>query len=186
MIGVLVDDEVVAAVPAPIGTDRPVPRSDFKVNATGKPKAMMVAIDSHNRVAIAGSEMFKMAVLKRVVQVKALVVWLVVSVPVIVVHVLRPVHFAVGAMLGLRLRVRLALRRRSGYVSLICARGIRTVGLGPTPLFVLPLVGMTLMRTLSRCRECDNQNECQGKAETCPHSFLLEGPDTFLPNRHGC
>lgn len=147
---------------------------------------MMVAIDSHNRVAIAGSEMFKMAVLKRVVQVKALVVWLVVSVPVIVVHVLRPVHFAVGAMLGLRLRVRLALRRRSGYVSLIGARGIRTVGLGPTPLFVLPLVGMTLMRTLSRCRECDNQNECQGKAETCPHSFLLEGPDTFLPNRHGC
>ena len=34
---------------------------------------MMVAIDSHNRVAIAGPEMFKMTVLKRVVQVKALV-----------------------------------------------------------------------------------------------------------------
>src|SRR6516162_1217163 len=143
---------------------------------------MMVAIDSHNRVAIAGPEMFKMTVLKRVVQVKALVVWLVVSVPVIVVHVLRRVHFAVGAMLGLGLRVRLALRRRSGYVSLICARGIRTVGLGPTRLFVLPFAGMTLIRTLSHCRACDNQNECQGKAETCPHSFLLDGSNTFLPN----
>ena len=73
MIGVLVDNEAVATVPAPIGTDRPVPRSDFKVNATRKSEAMMVAIDSHNRVAIAGPEMFKMTVLKRVVQVKALV-----------------------------------------------------------------------------------------------------------------
>src|SRR5215469_498074 len=27
---------------------------------------------------------------------------------------------------------------------------------------------MTLIRTRSDCRECDNQNECRGKAETCP------------------
>jgi hypothetical protein len=57
-------------------------------------------------------------------------------------------------------------------VSLICARGIRTVGFGPAPLFVLSLAGTA-----------STPNECQGKAETCPHSFLLEGSDTFLPNR---
>ena len=71
-------------------------------------------------------------------------------------------------------------------MSLICARGIRTVGFGPAPLFVLSLAGMTLIQALSGCRERHTQNECQGKAETCPHSFLLEGSDTFLPNRHCC
>ena len=48
----------------------------------------MVPVDAHNVVAIAGPEMFKTTVLKRVIQVKALVVRLVVSVPVIVVHML--------------------------------------------------------------------------------------------------
>lgn len=88
----------------------------------------MVPVDAHNVVAIVGPEMFKTTVLERVFEVKALVVRLVVSVPVIVVHVLRAVYFAVGAMLGFRFGVRLALRRRSGHAPLICPRGIGTVG----------------------------------------------------------
>ena len=158
VVRVLVDHEIIAAVPAPIGADRPVPGRNFKGIAPGKPEAPVVRVDAHNVVAIVGPEMFKTTVLKRVIEVKALVVRLVVSVPVIVVHVLRAVYFAVGAMLGFRLGVLLARRRRSGHASLICPRGIGTVGFGPVlPLFVLPLARMTLIGTLSECRECSNQ-----------------------------
>jgi hypothetical protein len=53
--------------------------------------------------------------------------------------VLRAVYFPVGAVLGFGLGVRLALWRGSGHASLICPRGIGTVGFKPgLPLFVLP------------------------------------------------
>ena len=115
----------------------------------------MVPVDPHNVVAVVGPGMFKTTVLKRAIEVQALVVRLVVSVPVIVVHVLRAVYFAAGAMLGFRLGVRLALWRGSGHASLICPRGIGTVGFRPVlPLFVRPRARMTLVGTLSECREC--------------------------------
>jgi len=69
VIGVLVNDEVIATVPAPIHADRPIPGSNFEIKATREPEAMVVAVDAHNVVAIAGPKMFKAAVLKRVVQV---------------------------------------------------------------------------------------------------------------------
>ena len=101
-----------------------------------------------------------------------------VSVPVIVGQVLGAVYFAVGAMLGLRLRVRLVLRRRNRYVSLICTWGIGTVGLrAALPLFMLSLAGMTLIGRLSEGRESCNQNQGQGKAETCPHSSSPKDPN---------
>ena len=40
MVGVLVYHEVIATVPAPIGTNRPVPRRNFKVETARHPKAM--------------------------------------------------------------------------------------------------------------------------------------------------
>ena len=46
MIGIFVDDKIVAAVPAPVRADGPVPGSDFKGEATGKPESMMVAIEA--------------------------------------------------------------------------------------------------------------------------------------------
>ena len=88
VVRVLADQEVIAAVPAPIGADRPVPGCNFKVIAPGKPEATVVPVDAHNAVAIVGPEMFKTTVLEPVIEVQALVVLLVVSVPVIVVHVL--------------------------------------------------------------------------------------------------
>jgi len=41
VIRVVVNGEVLAAVPAPIGAEAPIPGSHFKIKATGKPEAVM-------------------------------------------------------------------------------------------------------------------------------------------------
>jgi hypothetical protein len=46
VVGVLVNNEIVAAVPTPIGTNRPVPRRHFKVEASGKPESVMIGIEA--------------------------------------------------------------------------------------------------------------------------------------------
>lgn len=131
VIGVLIDGEVVATIPAPLGGASPVPRSDFKVEAAGEPDAMVVTVNASNGVTVVGAKVFKMTVFERMILVKALIVGLVVAVPVIVVDMLRAIDLAVGAMLGLRSGVGVALLRRRRDVRLICAWSTGTVSLRP-------------------------------------------------------
>jgi hypothetical protein len=85
MVGILVNDEiVVVTVPAPVGSDGPVPISDLEVEAARKPETVMVGIKAVNAVTIGRAKVLEAAVLKRVVEVVALVVRAVVAIPVVV------------------------------------------------------------------------------------------------------
>lgn len=52
VIRIFVDYEVIAAVPAPVRAYRPIPRGDFKEEATRQPKAMVISIDADNFIAV--------------------------------------------------------------------------------------------------------------------------------------
>jgi hypothetical protein len=87
MVGVLVYDEIIAAVPAPICTNWPVPGSNFKVKTARQPEAVMIWIEAFNSVTVRGAKMFETAMLERMVNVEALIVRPVVPVPVVLVDV---------------------------------------------------------------------------------------------------
>jgi len=103
MIGIFVDDKIVAAVPAPVRADGPVPGSDFKGEATGKPESMMVAIEAFDAVAKRGTKVFEAAVLEGMIDVEALVVGTVVAVPMVIVDVRSGVDVAGRMAFGFRL-----------------------------------------------------------------------------------
>jgi hypothetical protein len=85
MVGILVNDEiVVVTVPAPVRSDGPVPIGDLEVEAAGEPEAVMVRIEAVNAVTIGRAKVLEVAVLKRMVDVVALVVGAVVAIPVVV------------------------------------------------------------------------------------------------------
>src|SRR6266576_983342 len=81
MVGVLVYDEIIAAVPAPIRTNGPVPGRNFKVEAARQPEAVMLGIEAFNAVTIGRAKVFETAVLESRVNVIALIVRPVVPVP---------------------------------------------------------------------------------------------------------
>src|ERR1700739_2574376 len=137
---------------------------------------MMVTVDANDVVAITGTKMFKMAVLVGMVEMKALVVRLVVAVPVIVIDVLRTIHFAVRTMLGLRPRMHLALLRCGGNMSLICPRSVGAVlFVTVLPLLAGTLAGPSLTRSLGKCGQ---SYQCHGKAANVSPFLLLKGSDT--------
>src|SRR5882724_2026363 len=121
MIGVVVDNEVIAAaIPAPIGSQSPIPRGNFKRKTAGKPEPVMIAIEALDVIAIRRTKMFEVPVLIRVSDGVALVVRAVVAVPVIVVDVRSAVHAAAFAVLDFGFGVRIAMRRGSlGDVPLV-------------------------------------------------------------------
>jgi len=106
MVGVLVYHEVIAAVPAPIGTNRPVPRRNFKVETARHPKAMMLWIEAFNAVTVRWAKVLETSVFKRMVNVIALIVRPVVPVPVVFVDMWQGIdmtsHVALGFGLGMR------------------------------------------------------------------------------------
>jgi hypothetical protein len=91
MVGVFVDDKVIAAVPAPVGADSPVPGRDFEIEAARKPETMMVAIDPDNVVAEARAGMREVTVLEGMVEMESRIAGCFVGVPVIVIDVRRTV-----------------------------------------------------------------------------------------------
>jgi hypothetical protein len=82
VVGILIDHEIIAAVPAPIRAHRPVPWSYFKIETTRQPEAVMIAIEAFDAVAIRWAEMLEASVLERMVSVESLVVRTIVAVPV--------------------------------------------------------------------------------------------------------
>ncbi len=99
MVRVVVNHEVVATIPAPIGAEGPIPGSDFEIEAAGEPEAAMIAVKTDDVVAVRGADVRKMAVFERMVFMVALVGGIVVPVPVIVIHVRGMVGGTVDAML---------------------------------------------------------------------------------------
>jgi hypothetical protein len=125
VVGVFIDDEIVGAIPAPIGADGPVPRSDFKVEAAGKPETVAGGIEALDAVSVRWPKVFETAVFEGMIEVKAPIVRGRVAVPMVVIDMRSGVDMAGGMALGLRLSVRIITfhgRRRN--VTLIGARRI--------------------------------------------------------------
>ena len=97
-VGILIDDEIVGAVPAPIGANRPIPGRDCKGERAGQPEAVMIAIEAFGALAVGRAKMLEATVLERTVEVITLLVRPVVAEPVVLVDVRRTVHgFGLGA-----------------------------------------------------------------------------------------
>ena len=107
MIGVLVDREVIAAVPAPIGANRLVPGRNFKIETARQPETAMGGIETFNAVTERRAKVFETAVLERMVKVIALIIRPVVPVPVVFVDLWRSVYMASHVALGFGLGVRI-------------------------------------------------------------------------------
>src|SRR5580658_9854553 len=87
MIRVVVHDEVIPAGPAPLGRQRPVPRSDLEPEAPGEPEAMLLAIEARDCVAIVRPEAGEVPGRPRVLEVKARIIRAIMPVPFVVIHV---------------------------------------------------------------------------------------------------
>src|SRR5580704_1442551 len=126
VVGVIIDDKIIAAIPAPVRAERPVPGRDFKTESTREPEAMMVAVKAQNAVAVRRAKALEVPVFERMIHVEPRIVGLFVAVPVVVVDVRRAVH-AIGVVtLDFGCRPPLgACRRRRGQVTLIGARRAR-------------------------------------------------------------
>jgi hypothetical protein len=153
MVGILVDDEVIGAIPAPIGADGPVPGSDIEEKAAGEPETMMVGIEAFDAVSVGWAKMLEVAVFKRMVNVETLVVRAVVPIPMVVVDVGSAVHVAMVLPLGFGLRMRIIpLRRRRRDVALIRAGRVLT------PVFVWRALSFAFV-VLRKSRK--SQENCQ-------------------------
>ena len=134
MVGVFVDYEIIATVPAPVGDEGPIPISDLKVEAAREPKAVVVEVNPSDAVAVERAEMFKMALLEGVIDMETPVGRSIVAVPVVVAHMLRVIDKAVLLMLLFPFEVlRVGFRRRGRDATLVGAKRILMVllaGLG--------------------------------------------------------
>jgi hypothetical protein len=128
VVGIFIDDEIVGTIPAPISADGPIPGSDFKVEAAGKPEAVMLGIKAFDAVAEGRANVFEAAVFEGMIDVKALIVGTCVAVPMVIVDVGSVVDVAGGVAFRFGLGVGIvALGRRRRDMALIGARGILAV-----------------------------------------------------------
>jgi len=112
VVGIFVDDKIIAAIPTPVRADRPFPGGDFKKEAAWQPEAVVFAIESFNTVAIRRAKVFEAAMLERTIDVKAPIVRPVMTVPMVITDVRRGNNVAALAPFRFRLRARLAPRGR--------------------------------------------------------------------------
>src|SRR5208337_897576 len=176
VVGILVHDEIIGAIPAPVGTDGPVPGSNFKAEAAGEPETMMAEIEAFDAIAEGGAKVLEAPMLEGMIIVEALVVGAVVAVPMVVVDVGRAVDAAIHVMFGFGLGVGIVpLGRSRGHVTLIGARRVLRVFFRMlSPIF----------RVLCNSRKGYENCDSNWKQEASIHSLLLEhvksqgsGPD---------
>jgi len=99
MIRIVVDDEIIAAIPAPGRSEVPVPRSDLEEEPAVQPEAVRVAVDADHVIAVGGAKMFETATLDGMSDAVTAIVRSIVTIPMVMVHVRRVIDFAVVAAL---------------------------------------------------------------------------------------
>lgn len=67
VVGVFIDGKVIGAVPAPIGAYGPIPGSDFKIKAAGKPETVANGIEALDAIAVRRAKVFEAAVFERMI-----------------------------------------------------------------------------------------------------------------------
>ena len=94
MIGIVIDDYVVGAGPAPIRRIFPVAWKNFKAEAAVKPEAMEAQVKAREAIRMRRAEIAEAAMLERMVHVEARIVSIVVTIPVIIADMRPFVYFA--------------------------------------------------------------------------------------------
>src|SRR5260370_2830757 len=75
VVGILIDGEIVGAVPAPIGANGPVPFRNFKEETTGQPEAVMIAIEAVDAVPVGRAKVLEPTMLEQMFELIALICW---------------------------------------------------------------------------------------------------------------
>jgi hypothetical protein len=154
VIGILIDDKIVGAVPAPIGADGPIPISDLKIEAARKPEAVVVAVEALDAIAVRRAKAFEATVFEGMIDVKAPVTGTGVAVPVVIVDMRSGVDVPSRVTFRLGSGVSFAARWRSlRDAPLIGARRIFAA--------LLPVLLAALLAGLGQDGEC--QERCQSK-----------------------
>jgi len=176
VVGILVHNEIIGTIPAPIGADWPIPGSHFKAKAAGEPETMMAEIEAFDAIAEGRTKVLEAAMLEGMVNVEALIVRGVVAVPMVVVDVGSAIDAAIHVVFRFGLGMGIVpFGWRRGDVALIGARRV---------LRVFFRVLSPLFRVLGKSGK--GYENCDGnwKNQTSIHSLLLEqvksqssGPD---------
>src|ERR1700739_4868376 len=154
VIGVLVNHEVIPAVPAPIRADGPIPGGHFEPESSGKPKPMVVRVKALHVVAVTGAKTLELSVLGPMIDVEALVIRRVVAVPMVVADVLRAIPLSVHVPLDFYLRMGVSFWRRRRNPSLVGSRRI-----GWPRLARMPRLPVLLARMLRHHRHGERQKQ---------------------------
>jgi hypothetical protein len=94
VVRVLVNNEVISAISAPIFAEGPIRRGHLKKEAARKPEPVKVDVNSIDSVTKRRPEMREVALWKRMIQVKPYVIRCFVAEPLIVVDVWNVVYMA--------------------------------------------------------------------------------------------
>ena len=137
VVGVVVNDKVVAAVPAPVSKDGPIPHGYFEVEAAGEPEAMVIAINPQNVEAVRRTSVGETTMLERAIDAETVVASRFVAEPLIVVDMgsfIDPAIVQALAIQGGRGRAPLRRRRnmsliRTGRISVLEWCTTTTLGL---------------------------------------------------------
>ena len=152
VVGIIVDDEVVArAVPAPAGSEVPVPRSDFKREGAGEPEAVRAEVEAVDMIAIGRTEMFEAAVWIGMRDDVTLVIRTIMAVPVVFVNVRDAVDASTGAPIDFGLGMDIAVRGRFGNMAVV---GVHVVVALAAGMFARTLC-------LRGCADRHSSKECQ-------------------------
>jgi len=166
VVGILVDNEIIGTIPAPICAERPIPGSDFKAKAAREPETVMRQVKALDAIAVGGAKVLEAAMLEGMIEMETLIVRTFVAVPMIVVDVLSFVDVALDVALDFGLSVGIVpFGWRRGDVALIGTRRI---------LCVFYRVLSPFLRVLGKNR--NGQENCDGSREqkSTVHSLLLQ------------
>lgn len=157
VVRVIVDGEIIAvAVPAPVRSNIPVPRSDIEVQSARKIEAVVVAVKAFDVITIGRADVIEAAVLIGTSDDEALVIRPVVAVPMIVANVRSAVD--APALITFRFGPRLWLapgRRRLRDTALIAVHIVVALLL----VLLLRASLLALFRTLGKRRNCHKNSQ---------------------------
>ena len=110
VIRVFVHYKIIAAIPAPIGEDWPIPACHFEIEAARKPEPVTVWIDSQEPISEIRTKMIEASMRKWAVQAIHRIVGRVVPIPLIVVDVGRAIYAPVPQSFSTQSSVRASCR----------------------------------------------------------------------------
>ena len=102
MIRIEVYNEIIAAVPTPVITPRPVPGCDLKIESARQPKEAVDPINANNFVLPCRAKVTEPAMVKRMLQAITRIIRQVMAIPMAISKMRRPVDGTIRVVLNLR------------------------------------------------------------------------------------